>query len=191
VFFEHGVRDAWLSIEVDEVEVATKRGLHELDPRLLSALGIGQAKRDHFVHPIRMQEGQSPHDECFPVMTYEGSIFVPVANPLLDGVQTIDREELQRKIERGDEFRLVMALNEWAFRAKHIPGSEHFNTPDELFSSLRPDEEVVVYCTSIDCHSSIALYMAFIDAGFANVRRYSGGLSDWEAAGLPLEGDWA
>lgn len=113
------------------------------------------------------------------------------ANPLLDGVQTIDREELQRKIERGDEFRLVMALNEWAFRAKHIPGSEHFNTPDELFSSLRPNEEVVVYCTSIDCHSSIALYMALIDAGFVNVRRYSGGLSDWEAAGLPLEGDWA
>jgi rhodanese-related sulfurtransferase len=112
-------------------------------------------------------------------------------NPLLDGVQTIDRGELQRKIERGDEFRLVMALNEWAFRAKHIPGSEHFNTPDELFSALRPDEEVVVYCTSIDCHSSIALYMALIDAGFMNVRRYSGGLSDWEAAGLPLEGDWA
>ena len=112
-------------------------------------------------------------------------------DPLLDGVQTIDRGELQRKIERGDEFRLVMALNEWAFRAKHIPGSEHFNTPDELFSSLRPDEEVVVYCTSIDCHSSIALYMALIDAGFMNVRRYSGGLSDWEAAGLPLEGDWA
>ena len=112
-------------------------------------------------------------------------------NPLLDGVHTIDRGELQRKIERGDEFRLVMALNEWAFRAKHIPGSEHFNTPDELFSSLRPDEEVVVYCTSIDCHSSVALYMALIDAGFVNVRRYSGGLSDWEAAGLPLEGDWA
>jgi rhodanese-related sulfurtransferase len=110
---------------------------------------------------------------------------------LMDGVRTIEREELQRKLERGDEFRLVMALNEWAFRAKHIPGSEHFNTPDELFSSLRPTEEVVVYCTSTDCHSSIALYMALIDAGFANVRRYSGGLSDWEAAGLPLEGEWA
>jgi len=85
---------------------------------------------------------------------------------------------------------LVMALNEWAFRAKHIPGSEHFNTPGELFSSLRSDEEVVVYCTSTDCHSSIALYMALVDAGFENVKRYSGGLTDWETAGLPLEGDW-
>jgi hypothetical protein len=66
-------------------------------------------------------------------------------NPLVGDVRTIERDELLEKIERGDEFRLVMALNEWAFRAKHIPGSEHFNTPDELFSSLQPDDEVVVY----------------------------------------------
>jgi rhodanese-related sulfurtransferase len=25
--------------------------------------------------------------------------------------------------------------------------------------------------------------------GYKNVRRYAGGLSDWEAAGLPLEGE--
>ena len=105
-------------------------------------------------------------------------------------VKTIDREELWAKLTRGDEFRLVMALNEWAYRAKHLPGSEHFNTPEELFSSLSPDEEIVVYCTSPECHSSIALYMALVDAGFTNVRRNSGGLTDWEAAGLPVEGDW-
>ncbi|MGA8039165.1 MAG: rhodanese-like domain-containing protein [Acidimicrobiia bacterium] len=93
-------------------------------------------------------------------------------------------------MERGDRFRLVMALNEWAFRAKHIPGSEHFNTPDETLGSLGPDDEIVVYCTSVDCHASIALYHALVDAGYRHVRRYSGGLTDWEAAGLPLEGEW-
>ena len=108
----------------------------------------------------------------------------------LGDVKTIDRDELMAKLDRGDHFRLVMALNEWAFRAKHIPGSEHFNTAEELFSSLRPDEEIVVYCTSPECHSSIALYWALLDAGFPNVRRYSGGLTDWEGAGFPLEGDW-
>ena len=56
--------------------------------------------------------------------------------------------------------------------------------------SLYTDDEIVVYCTSPECHSSIALYWALIEAGFDNVRRYSGGLTDWEAAGLPLEGDW-
>jgi rhodanese-related sulfurtransferase len=105
-------------------------------------------------------------------------------------VRTIDRDELAEMIRRGDRFRLVMALNEWAFRAKHIPGSEHFNTPEQLFSSLNPTDEIVVYCTSVDCHASIALYFALVDHGYPHVRRYSGGLSDWEAAGLPLEGEW-
>jgi rhodanese-related sulfurtransferase len=106
-------------------------------------------------------------------------------------VETIEREELRAKLERGDELRLVMALNDWAFRAKHIPGSEHFDSLETALASLKPDEEIVVYCTSPECHSSVALYMALRAAGHQHVRRYSGGLSDWEAAGLPLEGDWA
>ena len=106
-------------------------------------------------------------------------------------VKTIDRDELSAKLGRGDAFRLVMSLNEWAYRAKPIQGSEHFNTPEELLSSLRPNEEIVVYCTSPDCHASVAMYWALLDAGYTNVRRYAGGLTDWESAGLPLEGDWA
>jgi hypothetical protein len=35
----------------------------------------------------------------------------------------ISREELKQKIDRGDKFKLVNALGEWAFNAKHIPGS--------------------------------------------------------------------
>lgn len=105
-------------------------------------------------------------------------------------VRTISRDELAAKLKRGDQFRLVMALNEWAFRAKHIPGSEHFNTSEEVFSSLGQDEEVVVYCTSVDCHASIALYYELVARGYRNVRRYEGGLTDWEEAGLPLEGEW-
>jgi rhodanese-related sulfurtransferase len=111
--------------------------------------------------------------------------------PPVGEVRTINREELLAKLERGDRFRLVMALNEWAFRAKHIPGSEHFNTPEETFSSLRPDEEIVVYCTSIDCHASLALYHELVARGYRKVRRYEGGLTDWEGAGLQLEGEWA
>ena len=119
----------------------------------------------------------------------EGHIVVAVSDASR-GVRTIRRDELLEMIGGGDAFRLVMALNEWAFRAKHIPGSEHFNTADELFSSLSPEDDIVVYCTSVDCHASIALYHALVDRGYRHVRRYSGGLTDWEAAGLPLEGEW-
>ena len=106
-------------------------------------------------------------------------------------MRTVDREELVEMIEGGEQIRLVMALNQWAFNAKHIPGSEHFNTEAELFSSLGKDEQIIVYCTSEECHSSLAMYQALIESGYSNVTRYSGGLTDWEAAGLPLEGDWA
>jgi rhodanese-related sulfurtransferase len=105
-------------------------------------------------------------------------------------IRTIGREELREKLERGVPIRLIMALNRWAFAAKHIPGSVHFDTPEELYAAVRPDDEVVVYCSHVDCLSSVALYRDLVRRGYSNVRRYSGGLLDWEDAGLPLEGDF-
>jgi rhodanese-related sulfurtransferase len=105
-------------------------------------------------------------------------------------IRTIGREELKAKLDRGDDFKLVMALNRWAFDAKHIPGSIHFDTPDQLYAAVGPDDEVVVYCSNVDCLSSVALYRDLIRRGYQNVRRYSGGLLDWEDAGLPLEGEF-
>lgn len=104
-------------------------------------------------------------------------------------IRTIGRDELRAKLDRGDEFKLVMALNRWAFDAKHIPGSLHFDSPVELYAAIAPDDEVVVYCSQSDCLSSVAMYRDLVARGYQNVRRYSGGLMDWEAAGLPLDGD--
>ncbi|HUP22652.1 MAG TPA: rhodanese-like domain-containing protein [Thermoanaerobaculia bacterium] len=108
----------------------------------------------------------------------------------LEPIRTIGREELKTKLDRREDFKLIMALTRWAFDAKHIPGSLHFDTPDELYAAVQPDDEVVVYCSNIDCHSSVALYRELVRRGYRNVRRYSGGLLDWEDAGLPLEGGW-
>lgn len=103
-------------------------------------------------------------------------------------IRTITREELKAKLGSGKPFKLIMALNQWAFDAKHIPGSIHFNSPDDLYSAVKKDDEVVVYCSNVDCLSSVALYRALVERGYRNVRRYSGGLMDWEDAGLPLKG---
>ena len=103
-------------------------------------------------------------------------------------VATISREELKKKLDSGERVKLIMALNRWAFDAKHIPGSLHFDTPEELYAEVDPDEEVVVYCSNVDCLASVALYWALIDRGYRRVRRYAGGLIDWEDSGLPLEG---
>lgn len=103
-------------------------------------------------------------------------------------ISTIGREELKAKLDRGDDFKLVMALNRWAYDAKHIPGSVHFDTPDELYAAVHPDDDVVVYCSNVNCLSSVALYRDLVARGYKGVRRYSGGLLDWEDSGLPLEG---
>lgn len=101
----------------------------------------------------------------------------------------IEKEELKEKIDRGDDFKLVMTLNEWAFKAQHIPGSINIHSPAGIEKLLSKDDEIVVYCTSPTCIASIASYGALKSAGFSNIRRYAGGLEDWEAAGYPLEGD--
>ena len=46
---------------------------------------------------------------------------------------------------------------------------------------------MVVYCSNVDCLSSVALYRDLVRRGYRKVSRYSGGLVDWEAAALPLE----
>ena len=106
-------------------------------------------------------------------------------------VPEIDREALRARLARGDEFKLVMAAREWAFRAKHIPGSLHFKTPGQMLAGLGKDHEIVVYCSNADCHASLAVIQKLRAQGYHNVTHYSGGLIDWEDAGLPVEGDWA
>lgn len=103
-------------------------------------------------------------------------------------IRTIGRDELRVKLGRGDDLKLVMSLSSWAYEAKHIPGSLHFETPDDLVVAVHPEDEVVVYCSHAACQSSVRLYRDLVRRGYRNVRRYAGGLLDWEDAGLPLDG---
>ena len=103
-------------------------------------------------------------------------------------VRTIERDELQRRVDAKDpRFKLVMTLGDWEFRTKHIPGSLHFADAADMLSTLRKDDEIVVYCTNPPCLASVAVYHRLLQEGYANVRRYAGGIEDWESAGLPLQ----
>ena len=103
-------------------------------------------------------------------------------------IATIERDELKSKLDAGADIRLVMSLQRWAFEALHIPGSLHFDTPEELLSELDHDDEIIVYCSDPACVGSRFAYKKLVESGFMNVRRYAGGLSDWQTAGYPLEG---
>ena len=115
---------------------------------------------------------------------------IPIQGPLIsdEPVRTIERDELRRKVEAKDpHFKLVMALGDWEFRTKHIPGSIHFKDAADMLSALRKDDGIVVYCTNPPCLASVAAYHRLVQEGYTNVRRYVGGVEDWESAGLPLE----
>jgi rhodanese-related sulfurtransferase len=108
------------------------------------------------------------------------------------GLASIDRTELREKMDRGDRFVLVDALSLISYAASHLPGAIHI--PPEQVEERAPrripdlETEVVVYCSSPDCESSIVVGQRLLDLGYAKVRHYAGGKRDWIEAGLPLEG---
>ncbi|MGI9657608.1 MAG: rhodanese-like domain-containing protein [Gaiellaceae bacterium] len=103
-------------------------------------------------------------------------------------VKLIERDELHEMLDRDEDFKLVMTLGEFAFNAKHIPGSLNITSPFRAAELLDPADEIIVYCSDENCVASIYAYKALDEAGFTNVRRYAGGITDWESAGYALEG---
>ena len=104
-------------------------------------------------------------------------------------MKLIDREELKEKLDRGDNFKLVMVLGDSGFRAKHIPGSLNVPAPEVAAAKLDPDDEIVVYCSGDECPASRYAFQILTERGYKNIRRYAGGIADWEEAGYPLEGE--
>jgi rhodanese-related sulfurtransferase len=104
----------------------------------------------------------------------------------------ISRESLWQKIESGEEFVLVDALSPISYAASHLPRAINITplTVDRLCDRRIPtwDTDVVVYCQSPICDSSVEVAHRLIELGYRNVSHYAGGKNDWRDAGLPLEG---
>ena len=107
-------------------------------------------------------------------------------------VETISREELKEKMDRGDDFVLVDTMAEMYYRHSHLPGA--INVPvDELrvrAPELLPDKqaEIIVYCMDPPCQASEEAARGLEAMGYGNVRDYAGGKQDWIEHALPAEG---
>jgi rhodanese-related sulfurtransferase len=104
----------------------------------------------------------------------------------------VTREELWEKIQRGDDFVLVDALSPMSYAVSHLPGAIHIPPGSVDYRAPRaiPDlgAEVVVYCSSATCDSSVEVANRLIELGYRNVVHYADGKDAWKEAGLPLEG---
>ena len=107
-------------------------------------------------------------------------------------VSAITRQQIQSKLERGDDFVIVEALGPMYFDDAHLPGA--LNLPDdrvdELASEVLPDKGafVVVYCSNTACQNSVVASRRLLELGYTNVHEYVEGKQDWIEAGLPVEG---
>ena len=104
----------------------------------------------------------------------------------------VSRDQLRQKIDSGDQFVLVDALAPMSFAHSHLPGA--INLPPEWVDERGPrkipelNTEIVVYCSSSTCDSSVIVAQRLMELGYGNVGHYVGGKRDWVEAGLPLEG---
>ena len=102
-------------------------------------------------------------------------------------IESVGREQLCEQIERGDDLVLVDALPPISFAASRLPGA--INIPpasvDERAPRRIPDREseIVVYCTSPTCDSSVEVGQRLLELGYRNVRHYPGGKDEWKEAG--------
>ena len=64
-------------------------------------------------------------------------------------VETITREELKEKMDRGEDFVLLEVMGEDAYRQMHLPGAVRFTDVNHASEAL-PDKgaEIVTYCSS-------------------------------------------
>ncbi len=103
----------------------------------------------------------------------------------------ITRDELKRKLDRGDDLVIVEALPPLYYQDSHLPGA--LNLPhdqvDALASELLPDKnrEIAVYCSNPACQNSSIAANRLAALGYRNVRKYAEGKQDWIDAGLPVE----
>jgi rhodanese-related sulfurtransferase len=106
-------------------------------------------------------------------------------------VTPITREQLQARLEAGDDVTLVEALGPMYYDDAHLPGA--INVPhdrvDELAPQLLPslDATIVVYCSNTPCPNSAIASARLVQLGYTDVLEYVEGKQDWIEAGLPVE----
>ena len=101
----------------------------------------------------------------------------------------ISCDELKRKMDLQEEFKLVNAMAESQFLAAHIPGSLNICEVEEIHKMLSLDDEIIVYCSDEACNKSIILYQYLDEYGYKSKYRFAGGLRAWQEAGYTLEGE--
>lgn len=106
-------------------------------------------------------------------------------------VESIKRDELKAKMDRGGAFILIDTLGPGYYESSHLPGA--INLPYEYVDETEkvlPDQdaEIIVYCMNMECSASSEEAHELTGSACARVLHYAEGKQGWIRAGLPVEG---
>jgi len=115
----------------------------------------------------------------------------------VENVEKITKEDLQQKIfevqpdneDPKKGFALVNVLSKESFDEEHVPHS--INIPkgreDEYAQRFDKEKEIIVYCSSSQCKTSLQVAQTLKDQGFKSVKHYKGGMREWKDSGHQAE----
>lgn len=166
-------------------------GLVALTANFLSPRGLSLT-RDYFPLPAQAKAPASISGEGdFPDLT--GGHLTAQGLQLADHALAARLFKDPRRVQELIVF--VDARDEQHFTAGHVPGAYPFDRYrlESYLPALLPvcqtAETIVIYCTGGNCEDSEFAALALRDAGVSNEKLfvYSGGITEWQSSGLPLE----
>jgi rhodanese-related sulfurtransferase len=114
------------------------------------------------------------------------TLIIATLKPMSDGDYTV--QEVAAILDAGDDVQLIDVREQYEHDAGHIAGGRLIVLTDlsAQAGTIDPHRPVIVYCRSgsRSAMASAALRQAGYDA-----HNMTGGMLDWEAAGLPIEPD--
>ena len=98
----------------------------------------------------------------------------------------IDVQTVATIMDRDDVI-VLDVREQWEYDEGHIPNVTliPMNEVPNRLSEIPTDKEVVVTCRSGNRSSQVADFLR--QQGYTNIHNMTGGILDWQAAGLPVE----
>jgi rhodanese-related sulfurtransferase len=81
-------------------------------------------------------------------------------------MKTLSAIEVKNKLERNPNVHLINTLNPGNFRKEHIPNSLNVSSVDIAKLLFEKDEEIILYCTDVNCMTSYYAYLHLEKSGY-------------------------
>ncbi|MFX1295101.1 MAG: rhodanese-like domain-containing protein [Promethearchaeota archaeon] len=106
-------------------------------------------------------------------------------------VDIITRDELKKKIDNKEQFKLLDVRDTPDYEKEHIVGAIHIlilemseAKLDQLFNK---SDLIITYSLNFNCPASGIAAEKLMQYGFNNLLRYKGGWQEWKDSNYPTE----